>query len=877
MSLHQIIYTSCKRGINGVNDGQQVFSYDATFTEVNNDEVKSLFSYQPPTLEPGVIMTEEIARTLPRSFVYRRLSGGAGALALSTYLGRDYMGPAGRFGNHLSHVVIADEGEIRNYPCEFYGSSLLRDHMEFDEVNNPNRPDFLPVPVLERGYRVDIDGVIDFLGEGDRMETFKNMLHAVLAFESERKRVVICDEPENIVMWIAAIEYTLPLRSALGINFSTYDFDPSLSASQICGVIPTGSRYNAESQRLHFVFDLYRGSCAEFEKDEHYFDFIDTSMSFSYDSLQDFHRFLTGGYTYDKADEDMYAAYRLYLLMSDGIEGLSVGDIRSALDFAGRFARTGEQGRILDCLFRQKSSLTAAPLEAFLHVMDHIMERRSELSDTQLADIRTIMVDRVLYEFLNNQSGERAFVEFYDRIGTVCKESGFSVATELMRKHNRDKLFALLQNDIDTWKIAFIIRVVTTFAKDQNATVNDLLPETPLGQTYYGLVKAVYSRNAKNGFFLVTRVLEEFADNCVYLVNMALNLEGMLLDMPGGNQEAASMWKYFGQTMVKYHAGSFAAAWQILGSFQRYEQIYLLYTLAMTHAAGVEECRTIFSGHYKVFVLQDEAYRRDYGSRILDEYYRMLERSDGEAVYNAKIELFGILFDAKMDVPFAENLVKDIVKFIPFETPSRENGRLIQNAFEYLYNQLRRPVTGKLLLLVIAMVLEKCKKVSQLHDTFEKLERLTAHGKADMSRVTDRSAERYFSWLLPAVCDLCQRSGDLVSLYDLFAMPGDVEELFFTICADLYMKGSKGGKDTALMCEFLGFVFARGSARTRDAVGKALCKLNKQKLAALDETVKDRFLYDRDALAKWEEIQDALKSTNPFLSSLSNLFKRKKD
>lgn len=43
------------RGINGVNDGQQVFSYDASFKDANNDEVKSLFSYQPPwPLESGV-------------------------------------------------------------------------------------------------------------------------------------------------------------------------------------------------------------------------------------------------------------------------------------------------------------------------------------------------------------------------------------------------------------------------------------------------------------------------------------------------------------------------------------------------------------------------------------------------------------------------------------------------------------------------------------------------------------------------------------------------------------------------------------------------------------------------------------------------------
>lgn len=877
MSLHQIIYTSCMRGINGVNDGQQVYSYDSSFKDANNDEVKSLFSYQPPTLEPGVIMTEDIALTLPKSFTYRKLDNGVCAVALNTYLGRDYMGSAGRFGNHLSHVVLADERDMQFYPCEFYGSSLLRDHMEFEEVNNPNRPDFLPEPVLERGFTVDIDTVTDFLSVDDRIEIFKNMLHAVLSFETERKRVVICDEPENIIMWIAAIEYALPLKTALGINFSTYDFDPSLSASQICGVIPKGSRYTAESQRLHFVFDLYQNICAEFEKDEHYFDFIDTSMSLSYDSLQDFHRFIVEGYSYDKANEKMYAAYRLYSLLSDGIAELTENEISAALDFASEYALPAEQLRILQILFEQKESLLRTDIQSFLCIMRYSTSKYEVLSEDYRTVIKSLMVDRVLYEFLNNESGESAFVSFYDEVDSVCRESGFSVATELMRKNNREKLFAVMQNDIATWKIAFIVKVVSTFVKDQRVSANELLIDAPLGQTYYGLVQAVYSKNAQNGFFLVTRILDEFSAECKYLVNMALNIEGMLFDLPNGHQEVASMWKYFGQTMVKYQQADFATAYSILRSYQRYEQIYMLYSLAMSNAIGLAESQSIFNDHYKNFITRDRDYSLKYGSQILNDYYRRLERFDTESAYGAKVDLFGIVSSAKMDVPFAESLVKDIVKIIPFESPSRENGKLIQGAFEYLYNNLRKPVTGKLLLLVIAMVLEKCSKTSHLHDAFESLERLTTNGKADMSRITERSAERFFDWLLPEVCELCERTSDMESLYNLFEMPSDVASLFYTSCAKIYLKQSKGDKDYGVFCEFLGLVFEKGNSQIREEIGKVLCKLSKQKLADLDETVKDIYHGDRTALRHWDEIKDVAESTSPILNNISNLFKKRRD
>ena len=120
--------------------------------------------------------------------------------------------------------------------------------------------------------------------------------------------------------------------------------------------------------------------------------------------------------------------------------------------------------------------------------------------------------------------------------------------------------------------------------------------------------------------------------------------------------------------------------------------LYALF-LAMSNAIGLAESQRIFSDHYKSFVTRDRDYAHQYGDQILNDYYRRLENSDSESAYEAKVELFNIVSTSKMDVPFAESLVKDIVKIIPFESPSKENAKLIQGAFEYLYNNLRRPVS----------------------------------------------------------------------------------------------------------------------------------------------------------------------------------------
>ena len=66
--------------------------------------------------------------------------------------------------------------------------------------------------------------------------------------------------------------------------------------------------------------------------------------------------------------------------------------------------------------------------------MRYAVSKYEILTEEYRAVIKSLMVDRVLYEFLNNTSGESSFVTFYDEVDSVCRLSSFSVATELMRK-----------------------------------------------------------------------------------------------------------------------------------------------------------------------------------------------------------------------------------------------------------------------------------------------------------------------------------------------------------------------------------------------------------------------------------------------------------
>jgi len=421
------------------------------------------------------------------------------------------------------------------------------------------------------------------------------------------------------------------------------------------------------------------------------------------------------------------------------------------------------------------------------------------------------------------------------------------------------------------------VDIISEYVKDEHIPVSQLSADAPLGQTYYGIIKAVYTQNPQNGYFVVTRILEAYGDDCTYLVNMGLNLEGVLLDLHDGSREAEMMWRFFGQLMASRQGDSFDVAWSIFGGYRRYDRVYQLYTLALEGAAGFEGCRTVFDRHYRTFVQRDPAYAGEYRMQVLEAYESSLRAFDGESVYGCREELFRILYSEKLDISFADNLVRELVRPIPVKSPSRADGKLLQDIFNYTYNFRRKPVTGKALLLIIAMVLENVRGRSEFAARLEQLQQLTRGGRGDLTRASEKGVEDYFDWLLPVICELCGQTKDLEAIYDLFEMAPAVERQFFARCARLYLKQDKGEKNHGLFCRFLGLVFRRGNSSVREEVGRTLCRLNKQKLEDLDAAVKENFREDAVALMYWEEIRKTAEDTNPILSNISGIFKRRKD
>ncbi len=306
-----------------------------------------MFSYTHPRLSAGQSMTDELAKAMPSSFFYRFFRDGSCALAQNTYLGHDYMGATGRFGNYMSHVIVFQKQLTQQYPCEFWESPMLRRAMKYEEVNDPNVPAYLPEPTGEPGSMISVASIKEFLGQANRLEIYKHMLAALLYFRREKKRVVIIDEAENIIFWIAALEYALPLSFAQRLNFNTYEYNPDTSQARICGVLEEGTKFSVNNAMHHYVFDLKRDCYPKFPQEE-FLDFVLSGFldDNEYDELKIFHRYLEENFTFHLANDKLYDAYRLYLMMEKH-QSMDIHKLDRALTFANEYGNNEFLERVI--------------------------------------------------------------------------------------------------------------------------------------------------------------------------------------------------------------------------------------------------------------------------------------------------------------------------------------------------------------------------------------------------------------------------------------------------------------------------------------------------------------------------------------------------
>lgn len=356
MGINQAVYTSSARGIDK-GGGLGIHAYNRLCSEFELSEFQQSFCTYDYKGDSGRIPE------LPRKMLFRRIDGQRYMQAQVTYLGQDYAKEQGRVGNLLSHMYSFEKGDIQDYPMRLYGSPDYRAAMKQEEVDGSQEVGYLPeVKRVKLGTVINIQSIQKFLDDPGRMELFCHLLAAVLS-RDEIHKVIIYDYHENIVMWLAGIQYALPLQCAIGVSFSSLEDDPTMSEFDIRGAVPGLSRGKPEDYAnggQFYVFDGIRMEYPKFDVSADYFqDGIQCCLAYAYDSMQEFYKFM-GNYKYEKADLDICAGFKLFQMVQSGMDVLEDAEFQQAAQFEGKYGSGKSYQAILKELY---GKLEAAPGE----------------------------------------------------------------------------------------------------------------------------------------------------------------------------------------------------------------------------------------------------------------------------------------------------------------------------------------------------------------------------------------------------------------------------------------------------------------------------------------------------------------------------------
>lgn len=233
--LNQLIYTRCMPHRDLKNKGQVlradgfgVFSMSQEL--VTNPPVSNYdFLQNRLAIENGA--KETSAAGLFNSYEYTAISSEV--YAMSFEFARPHCkeprknGKGHRTGTYIKQCLV---GVLGDYPFKWFGASVWDAHLKSEndyylDENPSAEPAWLStVEDMPNGSYITVDKIKQFVKAG-RAEAVKAgiwfLLHEYAKPENERKVLLIKDIPENVELWIAAIEYAFSAEMAQKVTFST--------------------------------------------------------------------------------------------------------------------------------------------------------------------------------------------------------------------------------------------------------------------------------------------------------------------------------------------------------------------------------------------------------------------------------------------------------------------------------------------------------------------------------------------------------------------------------------------------------------------------------------------------------------------------------
>ena len=326
------------------------------------------------------------------------------------------------------------------------------------------------------------DGIIQFISTDNRLECLKKMLSALIQLKSgnEKCRIVIADEKNSILMWIAALSYIFPIENSLQLSFTTYGY--SIGDFDINGVFVAElnnckktddiavTDYNfLQAQRSYAVFDfleLYFAPDAEVYNNL-FMSMVENSFTINRQILEQYKNYVLAATSYRKMDSEYMDGAVLYMFMEKN-KRLSSEQIKAAVIFARKYANKLEKRRIFEKVMSvYKEYVSDAIAQDVL--IDYVRYCVNEGISSQ-KEVESILMNDVKITFLDL---ENVSFEMFSEQGRISEKiCGFMdgyMEIAFVNAIGIDRLYGFmeqLQKHRDVQRISYIHTAICHYVND---------------------------------------------------------------------------------------------------------------------------------------------------------------------------------------------------------------------------------------------------------------------------------------------------------------------------------------------------------------------------------------------------------------------------
>lgn len=400
MEIERSISAAVQKGIEG-KSGITYFSYTDKFKEIFTkeggenlegiltsfytcpevDELYPFYKTNPtnpfalPTdldelnsLEDGVI--KEIA---PKTFGYYPIVLNGEKCVIFQYgkfMGCDWTNS--RYSNMYNSAVVCSINDIDKYPFQYCDSPIVCCDIKrsyFYPKGEAPEPSLLPYPDgLEAKFdklaiphtagfeKITESELMEFISDTDygRLDILMSMIEAIIRLKTGDTscRIIIGDQKDNILYWIAALTYVFPAELAKDISFTTFTDNLGTPVDIIGVYIPelngckeykNVANYSFENLKEDYsIYDYkqyYFAPNIEVDKSKKFNNMIDVAFTMDISYLNGYKEYISTKTNYRSINNDYYAGYLLYSIDKLG-KVLSQEEIIQAFEFAKKYMKS---------------------------------------------------------------------------------------------------------------------------------------------------------------------------------------------------------------------------------------------------------------------------------------------------------------------------------------------------------------------------------------------------------------------------------------------------------------------------------------------------------------------------------------------------------